>query len=79
MNKQERLSMSTFTELQKQILNLSERGELSDGHHSFNELYYHRMILFSIICNQNKAISWKSKKNTPTTTTYLLTIRRNDE
>lgn len=57
----ERPSMSTFTELQKQILNLPERGELSDGYHSFNELYEHRMILFSIICNQNKAISWKSK------------------
>ena len=57
----ERLSMSTFTELQEQIFNLPERGELSDGYHSFNELYYHRMILFSIICNQNKAISWKSK------------------
>ena len=57
----ERLSMSTFTKLQKQILNLPERGELSDGYHSFNELYYHRMILFSIICNQNKTISWKSK------------------
>lgn len=48
----ERLSMSTFTELQEQIFNLPERGELSDGYHSFNELYYHRMILFSIICNQ---------------------------
>lgn len=57
----ERLSMSTFTELQEQIFNLPERGELSDGYHSFNELYEHRMILFSIICNQNKAISWKSK------------------
>ena len=53
--------MSTFTELQEQILNLPEKGELSDGYHSFNELYEHRMILFSIICNQNKAISWKSK------------------
>lgn len=27
----------------------------------FKELYYHRMILFSIICNQNKNIAWKSK------------------
>ena len=53
--------MSTFTELQEQIFNLPERGELSDGYHSFNELYHHRMILFSIICNQNKEISWKSK------------------
>lgn len=49
--------MTTFAELQSQILDFPEKGELSDGYHSFNELYEHRMILFSIICNQNKAIS----------------------
>lgn len=37
------------------------RGEISDGYHTFNELYYHRMLLFSIICNQNKDVAWKSK------------------
>ena len=37
------------------------RKDVSDGYHTFDELYYHRMILFSIICNQNKDISWKSK------------------
>lgn len=37
-----------------------ERQVLSDGSHSFDELYYHRMILFSIICNQNKDTAWKS-------------------
>jgi hypothetical protein len=35
-------------------------GEVSDGYHTFNELYYHRMILFSVICNQNKEKAWKS-------------------
>lgn len=35
-------------------------GEISDGYHTFNELYYHRMILFSIICNTFKDKSWKS-------------------
>lgn len=61
MNKQEMPTMSDFAKIQNKIFNLPERGELSDGYHSFNELYYHRMILFSIICNQNKTISWKSK------------------
>lgn len=37
------------------------RDEISDGYHTFNELYYHRMILFSVICKQNKELSWKSK------------------
>jgi len=32
----------------------------SDGYHTFDELYYHRMILFSVICNQNKERAWKS-------------------
>lgn len=36
-------------------------GETSDGYHTFNELYYHRMILFAVICNQNKEKAWKSK------------------
>lgn len=38
-------------------------GELSDGFHTFNELYHHRAILFSIICNQNKELAWKSKSH----------------
>ena len=36
-------------------------GEISDGYHTFNELYHHRAVLFSVICNQNKDIAWKSK------------------
>lgn len=36
-------------------------GNTSDGYHTFNELYYHRMVLFSIICNTYKEKSWKSK------------------
>ncbi len=35
-------------------------GQTSDGYHTFDELYYHRMILFSVICNQNKENAWKS-------------------
>lgn len=38
-------------------------GETSDGYHTFNELYHHRAVLFSVICNQNKEIAWKSKKH----------------
>ena len=38
-------------------------GNISDGYHTFDELYYHRMILFATICNQNKEKSWKSKKH----------------
>ena len=38
-------------------------GDLSDGYHTFNELYHHRAILFSVICNLFKDKSWKSKKH----------------
>lgn len=40
---------------------LKADGSTSDGYHTFDELYHHRMILFSFICNQNKEKAWKSK------------------
>jgi hypothetical protein len=36
--------------------------DLSDGYHSFHELYNQRAILFAAICNQNKDKAWKSLK-----------------
>ena len=50
----------TFDEIQTEIFALDNKGDLSDGYHSYNELYKHRMILFSIICNQNQEVAWKS-------------------
>ena len=40
-----------------------DTGGISDGYHTFDELYFHRMVLFSIILNQNQGISWKSKRH----------------
>lgn len=42
------------------IFNVDRIGEISDGSHSFNELYMHRTVLFATVCNMNKEISWKS-------------------
>ena len=42
---------------------VKSKGQISDGSHTFDELYYHRMILFSIICNTNKERAWKSWKH----------------
>ena len=36
-------------------------GEFSDGYHTFNELYHHRAVLFSVICNMFPEKAWKSK------------------
>ena len=36
-------------------------GETSDGYHTFNELYHHRAVLFSVIVAHHPELSWKSK------------------
>lgn len=36
-------------------------GNLSDGYHTFNELYHHRAVLFSVICNMMPEKAWKSR------------------
>lgn len=36
-------------------------GSTSDGYHTFDELYHHRMVLFSVICNTYAHLAWKSK------------------
>lgn len=38
-------------------------GEISDGHHTFNELYKQRAILFCTVCNLYPDIAWKSRKH----------------
>lgn len=47
----------------RKILNVKSVQEYSDGFHTFDELYKHRMILFSIICNtaEYNQYAWKSK------------------
>ena len=38
-------------------------GETSDCYHTFNELYHHRAVLFSVICNDRPGMAWKSKRH----------------
>lgn len=38
-------------------------GKISDGYHTFDELYYHRMVLFAMLCNTYKQKAWKSLKH----------------
>lgn len=38
-------------------------GETSDGYHTFNELYHHRAVLFSVIVRDHYVLAWKSKKH----------------
>lgn len=52
-----------FIEKAQAVLDIlpEDSGSISDGYHTFDELYDHRMHLFAVICNQNKELSWKSK------------------
>ena len=36
-------------------------GETSDGYHTFNELYHHRAVLFSVIVKAFPGMAWKAK------------------
>lgn len=40
-----------------------DMGEVSDGYHTFNQLYHQRAVLFATIVNQNKNKAWKSWKH----------------
>ena len=38
-------------------------GEVSDGYHTFNELYLHRNTLFAVLCNTYRSDAWKSMRH----------------
>ena len=40
-----------------------DMGEVSDGYHTFNQLYHQRAVLFAAIVNSNKDRAWKSFKH----------------
>lgn len=59
IEKQKLVEIQSLIDTNLQLL----KGSLNDGYHTFDELYHHRMILFSIILNLNKHRSWKSKRH----------------
>lgn len=38
-------------------------GDTSDGYHTFNELYHHRAVLFSVIVKAFQDKAWKARKH----------------
>ena len=44
-------------------LRIISTKDISDGHHTFRELYKNRIILFCTLCNILPDILWKSKKH----------------
>ena len=60
--------MSKIDDINRLIIESKLSGEIftkeiSDGHHTFSELYRHRIVLFCTLCNLLPEISWKSKKH----------------
>ena len=45
------------------VANVTDIEDLSDGFHTFRQLYYQRMMLFATIVKQNKERSWKSLRH----------------
>ena len=45
------------------VAHIEDIGELSDGYHTFNQLYYQRMMLFAILVKQNRDKAWKSLRH----------------
>ena len=46
-----------------EIAGVKDEGDLSDGHHTFNDLYHQRCMLFATLVNLFPDISWKTKKH----------------
>lgn len=60
--------MSKINEINNTIKENKQLGiilskDISDGYHTFGELYKNRIILFCTLCNLLPDISWKSKKH----------------
>lgn len=48
-------------QINQSILSLDDTHQISDGNHTFGELYYHRMKMFSFICKLYPDLAWKSR------------------
>ena len=46
-----------------EVAGVAEIDDLSDGFHTFRQLYYQRMMLFAVIVKQNKDKAWKSLRH----------------
>ena len=58
----------TDTEMERrkaicEVAGVAEIDDLSDGFHTFRQLYYQRMMLFVTIVKQNKDKAWKSLRH----------------
>jgi hypothetical protein len=49
--------------LVQQVRGVGEAGQVSDGYHTFNELYDHRIALFIALMKSHPEISWRANNH----------------
>ena len=49
--------------MDKLIIPIEKVGEVSDGYHTFDELYDHRCHLFIALMRSNSSISWRANNH----------------
>ena len=45
------------------IAKVDDVGKLSDGYHTFDDLYFQRLVLWQRICNDHPNLCWKTKRH----------------
>lgn len=45
------------------VAHIDDINDLSDGYHTFKQLYYQRMMLFAVLVKQNRDKAWKSLRH----------------
>lgn len=45
------------------VAHIDDISDLSDGYHTFKQLYYQRMMLFAVLVKQNRDKAWKSLRH----------------
>lgn len=55
--------MKNYEKAITEIAGVDDIGDVSDGFHTFNQLYHQRAMLFACIVNQNKDKAWKTHKH----------------
>ena len=56
------MNINNLIQTEKMNGNISVK-KISDGHHTFEDLYKNTLILFCTLCISNPDISWKEKKH----------------
>lgn len=56
-------ALAYVQQLEQRLVAIEIDGDTSDGYHTFNELYHHRAVLFSVIVKAFPDLAWKSKKH----------------